>query len=74
MTQQDKHKTKRIAKITAIVFSAVIAALGVAGYQRTDDPLQLLLFITLAGLGYLIVIFLFKGINKVLDSLDDSAN
>ncbi|WP_299177069.1 hypothetical protein [uncultured Neptuniibacter sp.] len=74
MIQQDRHKTKRLATIVAIVFSAVIAALGVAGYQRTDDPLQLVLFLGLAILGYLIVILLFKGINKLLDSLDDSAN
>ncbi|MCP4598211.1 hypothetical protein [Neptuniibacter sp.] len=73
MSEQDKHKTKRIANIVAVVFSAVIAALGVAGYQRTEDPLQLLLFLALAGLGYLIVILLFKGVNKILDSLDNSA-
>ncbi|WP_067981598.1 hypothetical protein [Neptuniibacter pectenicola] len=70
--QQDTHKTKRLANIIAVVFSAVIAALGVAGYQRTDDPLQLMLFLGLACLGYFIVLLLFKGINKMLDSLDDS--
>lgn len=69
---QDKHKTKRLANIVAVIFSAVIAALGIAGYQRTEDPLQLVLFLALAGLGYLIVLLLFKGINKMLDSLDDS--
>lgn len=73
MSQTDRHRTKRIANIAAIIFSAVIAALGVAGFQRTEDPLQLLLFLGLAVLGYLIVILLFKGVNKVLDSLDDSA-
>lgn len=73
MSQQDKHKTKRIANIAAVVFSAVIAALGIAGFQRTQDPYQLLLFLALAGIGYVIVIFLFKGVNKVLDSMDDSA-
>ncbi|MGH1463127.1 MAG: hypothetical protein ACRBB6_13950 [Neptuniibacter sp.] len=72
MSNQDPHNTKRLANIVGVVFSAVIAALGVAGFQRTGDPLQLLLFLLLAGLGYLIVIFLFKGVNKVLDSLDDS--
>ncbi len=71
--QQDKHRTKRLANIVAVVFSAVIAALGVAGYQRTEDPLQLLLFLGLACLGYFIVILLFKGINKMLDSLDESS-
>lgn len=73
MSNQDRHKTKRLANIVGIVFSAVIAALGVAGFQRTSDPLQLLLFLFLAVLGYLIVIFLFKGVNKILDSLDDSS-
>ena len=73
MSQEDKHKTKRLANIIAVVFSAVIAVLGVAGYQRTDDPLQLILFLGLAVLGYIIVIFLFKGINKLLDTMDDSA-
>lgn len=72
VTDQDKHKTNRIASIAAVVFSAVIAALGVAGYQRTEDPLQLMLFLGLAALGYFIVIYLFKGVNKVLDSMDDS--
>ncbi len=68
----DKHNTKRIANIAAVIFSAVIAALGVAGYQRTEDPLQLALFLGLSVLGYFIVIFLFKGINKLLDSLDNA--
>ena len=72
MSQQDKHKTKRLSQIVAVVFSAVIAALGFAGYQRTEDPLQLLLFIALAVLGYFIVIFLFYVVNRVLDSMDNS--
>lgn len=71
MTNPDKHKTNRIASVAAIIFSAVIAALGVAGYQRTEDPLQLMLFLGLAVLGYIIVIYLFKGVNRVLDSMDD---
>jgi len=73
MSNPDQHKTKRLANIIGIVFSAVIAVLGFAGYQRTNDILQLLLFLMLAALGYLIVIVLFKGVNKILDSLDDSA-
>ena len=73
MTDQDKHRTKKLATVVAVVFSAVIAALGVAGYQKTEDPLQLMLFLGLSVLGYMIVIYLFKGVNKILDSLDDSA-
>lgn len=72
MGQPDKHKTKRLSQIVAVVFSAVIAALGVAGYQRTEDPLQLGLFFLLSVVGYFIVILLFSGINRVLDSMDKS--
>lgn len=73
MSQQDRHNTRKLANIVAIVFSAVIAALGIAGYQRTEDELQLLLFLGLSVLGFFVVIFLFKGINKLLDSLDNDA-
>ena len=70
MSQPDKHRTKRLSQIVAVIFSAVIASLGVAGFQRTEDPLQLLLFIGLAVLGYFLVIFLFRIVNRILDSLD----
>ena len=73
MSQTDRHKTKKLANIVAIVFSAVIAALGIAGYQRTEDEWQLLLFLALSVLGFFIVIYLFKGINKLLDSLDNDS-
>ena len=70
MNQPDKHRTKRLSQIVAVIFSAVIASLGVAGYQRTEDPLQLILFIGLAIVGYFLVIFLFRIVNRILDSLD----
>lgn len=70
MSQPDKHRTKRLSQIVAVIFSAVIASLGVAGYQRTEDPLQLILFIGLAIVGYFLVIFLFRIVNRILDSLD----
>ena len=73
MTENDKHKTRKLANIVAIVFSAVIAAIGIAGYQRTQDELQLLVFLGVSVLGFFIVIYLFKGINKLLDSLDNNS-
>ena len=73
MTENDKHETRKLANIVAIVFSAVIAAIGIAGYQRTQDELQLLVFLSVSVLGFFIVIYLFKGINKLLDSLDNNS-
>jgi hypothetical protein len=51
--------------------SALFAAFGVAGYQRTGDPTQLMVFIGLSVLAYVIVVFVFKGIDRLLDSIDD---
>jgi len=71
---QDRHNLKSVSRWVAIVFSALIAALGVAGYQRTGDLVQLLVFLGISLLGYFIVIFLFYGIGRLLDSLDDSSD
>lgn len=72
MTQDndDRHKTARLSGIVAVVVSAIFAAIGVAGYQRTEDSSVLLLFLGLALLSFFVVKFLFVGINKLLDSLD----
>ncbi|MGB0467448.1 MAG: hypothetical protein ACPGF7_07980 [Pontibacterium sp.] len=67
----DKHNTQKLSNIIAIVVSAVFTALGVAGYQRTDDIMQLMLFMGLAVIAFGIVKLLFTGINKLLDSLGD---
>lgn len=67
----DKHNTHKISRILAIVVSAVFAAIAVAGYSRTQDIGQLMLFLGLSAFSYLLVIFIFKGINKLLDAVDD---
>ncbi|MDF2182926.1 hypothetical protein [Neptuniibacter sp. CAU 1671] len=73
MTQNnDRHNLQRISRWVALVFSALIAALGVAGYQRTGDLIQLAVFLGISLLGYFVVLLLFYGIGRLLDSLDDS--
>ncbi len=67
----DKHNTRKMSTIIAIVVSALFAAVGVAGYQRTDDIMQLMLFMGLAVIAFGIVKVLFIGINKLLDSMGD---
>jgi len=66
----DRHNTRRIRNLLAIAISAFFAVVGVAGYQRTGDPMQLMLFLALALLSLGLVILIFKGIDKLLDSLD----
>ncbi len=68
---EDRHKTRLISKVLAIIVSALFAAFGVAGYQRTGDLTQLMVFIGLSVLAYVIVVFVFKGIDRLLDSIDD---
>ena len=67
----DRHKTGLIARILAIVISALFAVFAVAGYQRTGDVVQLLVFLGISALSYIVIIFIFKGIDKLLDSVDD---
>lgn len=67
----DKHNTRRISRILATVVSAVFAAAAIAGYSRTQDLTQLALFLGLSALSYGLVIVLFKGVNRLLDSVDD---
>jgi len=68
----DKHNLRRISTVLGIVLSAFFAAIAVAGFQRTGDLLQLLLFLFLAGLAYAVVKLLFFGIGRLLDKLDPS--
>lgn len=70
MNQEDRHNTAKISLYVALVTSAVIFAVGIAGYQRTGDILQLLLFVAMAGVAFAIVKFLFVAVNKILDSLE----
>lgn len=67
----DRHKTKRLANVLAVLVSALFAAIGIAGFQRTDDLALLGAFLALSLLSYLVVIFIFKGIDKLLDTVDD---
>ncbi|MBA4501914.1 hypothetical protein [Marinobacterium marinum] len=68
----DKHNLRRISTVLAIVASAFFAAVAVAGYQRTEDLKQLLLFLGLAVLAFVVVKFLFFGIGRLLDKIDPS--
>ncbi len=70
----DKHKTGRISQILAIVVSLFFIFIAINGYQRTGDISVALLFGLLAIVGYFVVKFLFLGVNKLLDSLDDKHN
>jgi ABC-type arginine transport system permease subunit len=68
----DKHNLKRISTVLGILLSAFFAAIAVAGYQRTGDVMQLLLFLLLAGAAFAVVKLLFYGIGRLLDKLDPS--
>ncbi|SFG61335.1 hypothetical protein [Neptunomonas qingdaonensis] len=68
---EDRHKTGLIARILAIFMSALFAVIAVAGYQRTGDIVQLLVFLVVSALSYIVIIYIFKGIDKLLDSVDD---
>lgn len=66
----DRHRTGRISNLLAIIASAFFAAVGLAGYQRTDDIRQLLLFLGLAALAFAVVKLAFFGINRLLDKIE----
>jgi ABC-type arginine transport system permease subunit len=68
---KDRHKTRLIARILAILVSALFAAIAVAGYQRTGDITQLLVLLLTSVIAYFVVMFIFKGVDKLLDSIDD---
>ncbi|MCO4756387.1 MAG: hypothetical protein KC477_00115 [Oceanospirillaceae bacterium] len=68
---EDKHNTSKLSNIIAIVVSALFAAVAIAGYQRTNDIKQLMLFMALAVVAFGVVKLLFVGINKLLDSIGD---
>lgn len=70
----DKHKTARISQILSILVSLFFLIIAVTGYMKTGDVKVVLLFGGLAVLGYFIVKLLFMGINKLLDSLENSRN
>ncbi|MCV6589914.1 MAG: hypothetical protein OIF57_12970 [Marinobacterium sp.] len=67
----DRHNTRKLSRVLAIVASAVFAALAVAGYNRTGDVKQLVLFLGLSVFSYMLITFIFVGINRLLDAIDD---
>ncbi len=68
----DTHNLQRISTVLAIIASAFFAAVAIAGYQRTEDLKQLLVFLVLAVLAFAVVKFLFLGIGRLLDKIDPS--
>lgn len=68
----DKHNTGRISQILALLVASFFVIVAVTGYQKTDDIKVLMLFGVLALVGYAVVKFLFVGVNKLLDSLDNN--
>ncbi|MDO6469467.1 MULTISPECIES: hypothetical protein [Neptunomonas] len=68
---QDRHKTQKLARILAIVVSALFAAVAVAGFNRTGDYLQLGVFLVVSIVAYFVIVFIFKGVDRLLDSVDD---
>lgn len=69
-TSVDRHRTRRISNLLAICISAFFAAVGVAGYQHTEDLRQLLLFLLLAAIAFGLVKLAFYGINRLLDRIE----
>ncbi|MGB0733471.1 MAG: hypothetical protein ACPGPF_06885 [Pontibacterium sp.] len=72
MNNEDKHKTQKLSNFIAVGVSVFFVVIAIAGYQATDDLRVLILFLVLAGVGFTIVKFLFLGINKLLDSIDQN--
>lgn len=68
----DKHNLQRISTVLAVIASAFFTAVAIAGFQRTGDMKQLLLFLALALLSFVVVKFLFSGIGRLLDKIDPS--
>lgn len=69
MQTEDRHNLRGIERITAMVLSALFVVLGVLGYRQTNDPIQLMLFVAVAALSWVVVHLLFLAIGKLLDSL-----
>ncbi|EXJ09218.1 hypothetical protein [Nitrincola nitratireducens] len=70
---EDKHKLHVLSRVVGVALSAFFAAVGIAGYQRTQDVMQLLLFLGLAFVAFLLVKLLFMGIGRLLDQLDQTS-
>ena len=69
MSREDRHGLAKVERIIAMIVSALFVVLGLLGFQNSGDITQLLLFFVIAGISWLIVGFLFRLVERLLDSL-----
>ena len=69
MSREDRHRLAKVERIIAMIVSALFVVLGLLGFQNSGDITQLLLFLVIAGISWLIVGFLFRLVERLLDSL-----
>ncbi len=69
---EDRHRTAKLRNIMGIVVSAFFVIVGVAGFQRTQDPMLLLAFVVMAILSFGIISLVFRLVDRLLDSLDQN--
>ncbi|MCD8512958.1 MAG: hypothetical protein LRY63_06005 [Nitrincola sp.] len=67
---EDKHRTVKIRNLMGIVVSALFVIVGIAGFQRTQDPMLLVAFVIMAILSFGIISLVFRLVDRLLDSLD----
>lgn len=68
--KEDRHRTGKIRNLLGILVSAFFVVVGIAGFQRTQDPMLLLAFVVMAILSFGIISLIFRLVNRLLDSLD----
>jgi uncharacterized membrane protein YhdT len=69
MSREDRHGLAKVERIIAMIVSALFVVLGLLGFQNSGDISQLLLFLLIAGISWWIVGFLFRLVERLLDSL-----
>ena len=69
MSREDRHGLAKVERIIVMIVSALFVVLGLLGFQNSGDITQLLLFLVIAGISWLIVGFLFRLVERLLDSL-----
>jgi hypothetical protein len=69
MSREDRHGLAKVERIIAMIVSALFVVLGLLGFQNSGDISQLLLFLVIAGVSWLIVGFLFRLVERLLDSM-----
>lgn len=68
--KQDKHRTAKIRNLMGMVVSALFVIIGIAGFQRTQDPMLLVAFVIMAILSFGIISLVFRLVDRLLDALD----